>query len=795
MKRKNIVFVLIFVLFMLASCNWNTLSSGLSDATGGNTSTGSIAIFDGDAPKNVYASQARFNGEVVVSFDGVVGADSYIIERTVQDKTNTEAPAEEDWRIIATISADASNSSYRYTDTSANNGDNVYLYRVKAGSLYSDFVGTVTAKYSETAKGWPLSPPTSLSATQGVYTNKIILEWSQIDLVRGYNVYYQVKGSTQYSLANTDALIPAVPGVEIATYEFQPSKNDSGVDINFYVESVSRGNKTSDESGIRTGYTFQEGAPSAPTGLEASDYYSASYIEVKWDKPQSEGTEEEGGYYRWQIYRSTPTTDQILIKEFNSNSLPTDITNDNGVYSYKDTYSSNNQIKPGVEYTYTVRAVYVKPDKDTGATIEMLGKAASEEGCLIVPAVDITDLDTDFDAGIFYFTITPPAEELMPTCDSFSYGIKGRNNQFGEDIGTWKDVTSDCEIVADPSAVSKKSIAASKDPIRIKYTYDPDAGKDCNEFDVVIIDSEGAESTGYAEYAELPDAAIITEREAAPSASVLTVSENKYTAALEGQQSSSGVYPLMITVNGDAGSTYQVEAFQLSSTGIMTTQGRHVITASEQGQEIVVSDISPTTVGEEWYYRIRKGDKFGRYSDWSTDNSFVSDRYKTGYGAITGQAFIKFFEAYAMKPWEFINHSDFPQNLKNKWSKSEIYNKIKNEDTSGSVTEYSDFHNGSIDYNVKADIMSASGIISFNYTNFGEFESIYTKSGSYSMSVKLSGSGSISANTPFYIEGMYPATVRIDPAHMSVSSKAFKGDYVVIQENGKGEELVEATRN
>ena len=91
--------------------------------------------------------------------------------------------------------------------------------------------------------------------------------------------------------------------------------------------------------------------------------------------------------------------------------------------------------------------------------------------------------------------------------------------------------------------------------------------------------------------------------------------------------------------------------------------------------------------------------------------------------------------------------------------------------------------------------MSASGIISFNYTNFGELESIYTKSGSYSMSVKLSGSGSISANTPFYIEGMYPATVRIDPAHMSVSSKAFKGDYVVIQENGKGEELVEATRN
>lgn len=792
--RRYFALASIILVFILASCNWNVISSDLDDSSSnGSSNADSIVLFNGDAPKNVFASQARFNGEVVVSFDGVAGADSYTIERVVLDKTSTEEPKEEEWRIIATVSADSDNSGYRYSDTSANNGDKVYLYRVKAGSMYADFIGTVEAKYSEVAKGWPLSPPTSLNATQGAYTNKIILEWSQIDLVRGYNVYYQVKGSTQYTLANTDALVPAVPGVDIATYEFQPSANDSGVDISFYVESVSRGNKISDASGIRTGYTFQEGAPDAPTGLEASDYYSCSYIEVKWDKPKSEGTEDQGGYYKWQIYRSTPTTDQILIKEFNSNSIPSDITVTDGVYHYEDTYSSNNQIETGVSYTYTVRAVYVKPDSETGTNIEMLGKASSDEGCLIVPAVEITDLETDFESGIFSFTINPPAAEFMPTCKTFSYGIKGRNNQFGESIGAWRDVTDQCKVVSEGGAASR-SIESSSQPIKIEYQYDP-ITNNCNEFDVVIIDSEQNESTGYSEYYELPDSAIITEREAAPSASVLTVSENRYVSSLENTESSNGVYPLMITINGESGATYQVEAYQLSSSGVMTTQGRHVVDASEQGSEIAVPDISPVNVGDVWYYRVRKGDQFGRYSDWSTENTSESDRYKTGYGAITGEAFIKYFEAYAMKPWEFLNHSDFPQSLKSKWNKSEIYNKIKNESTSGDVTEYSEFHNGSIHYTVKADILSASGIISFSYTNFGELETIYTRSGSYSMSVGLSGSGSISANTPFYIEGMYPATVRIDPSHMSVSSKAFNGDYVVIQDNGKGEELVEATRN
>ena len=787
--RRYIALISVVLIFILASCNWDTLSSGLSDADS-SISQNSVALFNGDAPKNVYASQATFNGEVVVTFDGVPGADSYTIERIELDKTSDEEPKEEDWRIIATISADANNNSYRYTDTSANNGDKIYLYRVKAGSIYAEFVGTVTAKYSEIAKGWPLSPPTSLTATQGVYENKIILEWTPIDLVWGYNVYYQVKGTTQYSLANTDSLIPAVSGVEKATYEFQPSANDAGVDIYFYVESVSRGNKTSDASGIRTGYTFNPAAPEAPGNLDATDYYSCSYIEVSWDKPGSEGA---NGFYRWEIYRSTPTTDQVLIKQFNSNEIPSDISPTGDRYSYKDTSSTNNPIEAGVIYTYTVRAVYVESDPASGTVTEMLGRAASEDGCLIVPAVTISDLETDFEAGAFFFTINPPEEELQPTCASYSYGIKGRNNQFGENIGAWRDVTAQCEIVND-SPASKSGIEATDSPVRIKYDYDG-VTNDCNEFNVVIIDSENAESVGYAEYAELPDSAIITEREAPPSASVLTVSENKYIASLQGQESSAGVYPLMITINGDAGATYQVEAYKLSANGIMTTQGRHVVSKENQGTEIVVPDISPTAVGEKWYYRVRKGDQFRRYSEWSTDNTAESDKYKTGYGAITGQAFIKFFEAYAMKPWEFINHSDFPQNLKSKWKKSEIYSKINNEDTSGSVTEYSDFHNGSIDYNVKADIMSASGIISFNYTNFGELETMYTKSGSYSMSVKLSGSGSISANTPFYIEGMYPATVRIDPAHMSVSSKAFKGDYVVIQENGKGEELVEATRN
>ncbi len=763
--RKH-VFAIIFIVLLLSSCNWDIMTSHLDEVSGKGSGSGTYELFDGSAPRNVYATQAGRSGEVVLSFNGVSGADYYIIERAVMPKGSDTEPAENDWRMISTIYSEGKGKSYFYTDESASDGDSIYLYRVKAGSYYADFLTDIRAMYSDTARGWPLSPPTSLNVSQGEYEGKIILEWSQIDLVRGYNVYMRSADSRDYEIVNKDGMIPAAIHVDTITYECKVDENLAGVDIDFYVESISRGNHTSEPSGKRSGYTYVKGAPGSPQGLAASDAYSSSYIEIKWEKPDTEGSAEDGSYYRWEIYRSTPVSDQVLVDDF--------VTNENvegGYYVYRDTSSS---LEGGVEYTYTVRAVLVIPSP-TGEDTEYLGKSASDTGCLITPALVISNDATDFDSGIFSFDIALSDDAVAPTCDDWQYSIYGRRNDLGQSIGEWRHITD---------------LEGTKETVHVSLQYGDAFCGDCNEFDVRITDSEGNESGSYSEYAEI--SAIVTERAEAPSIAIADVSANFYSAELSAN--SNGVYPVRLLVNDETQdeAKYEIEAFSLNTYGESVSRGSKGNLSEGVSYILDFGTLSPETVGEKYYYRIRRSDRFGRYSEWSTEQSDIKDRGVEGYGAVTGATLIKFFEAYAMKPWEFISHSDFPQNLKAKWSASAIYDKIRNEATSANITEYSEYHDGSIHYNVSANIAAMAGDISFSYHNFGELETIWTESGSYTMRVSLSGNGSVPSSEDFVVKGMYPAVISIKG--MSITAKAFNGDYTVTQENGLVEK-VKATRN
>ena len=778
--------ILIISIVALTSCNWNIISANPEDLNPGSDNPASVIVFTGEAPKNVYASQAVYADSVIVSFDGVAGADTYILERIIVEKASPEYE-ETDWRILSIIPADSSSNRYSYTDTDITTADYVYLYRVKASSLYSEFKGDVTAKYSSIARGWPLSPPTSLTASQGEYNNKIVLEWSQVDLVAGYDIYAYIPddNAPETWTKINNKIIPASYGAGMISYGYDSiPENAAGIDISFKVKSISRGNAESDFSGARIGYTYMPGAPNTPEDLEATDAYSSEYIQVSWKMPDVQGVSEEQSYFRWEIYRSTPTTDQELICSFNYNSYNppatltenVSISEDGEYFVFKD-FRDNRTVSAGVEYTYTVRAVKIEPTSSEGNTVQLIGKSDSDTGMLIEPSVTITDTNTTYpDAsgagGSFEFTINPP--KVLPTCDSWAYSIWGRHNYIDQEVGDWVFLQ---EIDGNGGA----------NPVSVKIPYNP--GTEINEFDVRIKDSEGAVSLGYASFYNEP---IVTKRQVAPSASILTVSQNKFDSRLEDLANASGVYPVIAKIGTDPNyKVFQIGAYSLNISGDSAEQG--VVTLNSE-DEIVLTNLSPTSVGEKWYYKVRGADVYGRWSEWSTANSSTSDKYAEGYGAITGEAFIKFFEAYAMKPWEFINHSDFPANLKTKWSTNEITRRIVNAVAEEcNIPQASEYHNGTMTYNVK--VVIPNGVITFTYSNFGEIEEIWTESGSYSMSVGLSGNGSISANKPFIIKGMYPATIRIDPAYMTVKSKAFEGDYVVIQENGKGQELVKATRN
>lgn len=724
-------------------------------------SSGSIGItntFTGEAPRNVYASQSNFNGYVVLSFDAVSGADSYDIERIIVDRNEADAEIDNTaWRIIKTLQAEDGTSRYTYRDEAASDGSKIYLYRVQANSLYAELALDITSEYSEVVRGWPLSPPVSLTTTQGTYTDRIILEWSRMDLVKGYDVYCYVpdEGTAEvWNKINTN-LIPSSYGSDSISYSYYPDEEAYGKDIYFKVRSISRGGSESGDSGYRTGYTFKVGAPLAPENLKVGDAVSSVYIPISWDRPEAEGTKGES-YYRWEITRSTPTTDEETVIEFASNSIPSEeISVDGNVYNYKDRMSSG-EIVPGTVYTYTVRAVLVE-EAEGGE--ELIGIAASDTGCLINPAVTIGETHTEYPSatskGKFSFTIVAPPAEYSEA-SNWTYRIYGRYNQLDKTIGEWQKI---------------QEMPVTFNPVTVEVDF---GEYKVNEFDLRIVDSEREESVGYTEYFGEP---IVTERAPAPSVSLLSVSKNSYPASLKANIN--GVYPVTIKIGNDSTFTeYQVEG--VSSTG--KSMGTRTV---KNDETLADSSFSPSVPGETWMYRLRGTDVFDRYSAWSDGVE--------GYGALTGNAFIKFFEAYALKPWEFVNKPDFPSNLKTKWNKSEIHRLIDIHGTGslGDETESSDFHNGTIHYVSKYG-GGVTGDVYFTYENFGELESIYI-TGSYVMDgVNMSGNGGKCSGT-ITVYGMYPATV--DFSSLGVTGYAFSGNYKVTQDNGRGLEEVEATRN
>lgn len=779
---KKIVYILISLILLFVSCNADILTSDIDRIDTETDSNNTMTVFTGDAPKNVWASQSYYTDRIVISFDGVNGADYYNIHRAVVPRSETNIDFDSlTWeRIPYQIPSESGSIRYTYTDYNIDSDKKdsyMYCYSITAGSYFVDSRGGIDSEYSDVVEGWTLAPPVSLSATQGDDDEFIELRWSQVGMVSGYDLYYSLDSNAAEEtwIKANRTRIPGTLNSEIS-YRFDPVKdfNDKtllGKDIYFRVVSYSRADAPSERSGMRVGYTFMEGAPTKPANVTVSNGDYPSKIAISWDKPMKED-QVEGGYI-WEVSRSTATTDSVQILTFatsdvDSNKLPNGMTYADGRYTYID---SSKDLDPNEEYIYSIRAkCYIENPEDPSTTILVPGQAAEKTGYLLAPSQSITEKITNYPTssfnGSFEFTIAEAPKGYEDGKD-FDYVIYGRNN-VDDVVSSWRELTT-------------KKVTGS--PCHLTISYDPE--NPVNEFSYAIRNNKLQEENESKRYDEIYGNAIVTELAPAPSIDNLNMLNNTYRSDLVAN--SNGVYPVIVNCStSDVYSSYKIEVVETDSPNNNSTVAGTKFLAS--GEDIALdANLSPATAGVKWSYRIAGKDAFGRYSEYSS--------YKLGYGALTGHAYVKFFEAYGLKPWEFLSHDDFPQNLKNKWSSSQIYAKVSAEATKADITEYSNYHNGSIHYTVNANLATFQGDIRFTYSNFGEHPDFKIVTGMYQMSVGLSGTGSISANEPFVIEGMYPGTIIISSQYMEVSSKKFKGNYSVTQNNGTSTEFVAATGN
>lgn len=253
-----------------------------TNATDTQTFVGSVA-----APTNVQASDGTSAAAVTVTWTASPGATGYRIFR--------------DGRAAGTVGAVAS-----FSDVGATPGT-LHSYTVRA-TLHAG-----TSDPSDADSGWrALSAPATLAASDGLFTDKVVVSWAASAGAAGYEVYRAVGNGSADLLATIGALTQyadtdALPGTSYA-YSVRAIGPLGGSPV----------------SAPNTG--FRNLLP--PTGVAATDGTSAAGVTITWTAPE--------GATGFVILRSGSASPIATVGD---------------VASYLDATAV-----AGTTYTYTVRA-------------------------------------------------------------------------------------------------------------------------------------------------------------------------------------------------------------------------------------------------------------------------------------------------------------------------------------------------------------------------------------------------------------------------------------------------------
>ena len=752
---KRFAFLFIFASIILTSCNWNVITGNIDKITG-NNDLPEVPIFTGKAPTDLYASKGSYKDRVTISFGSVSGATYYNIYRAgIEKGTEVKDYDTLDWSLLDVVESE---STRRITyideitekDDIGRSRDNAeFYYRVKAGSEYADTFLSVNPEYSDVAVGWTLSSPKNISATQGAYLNRIELVWDQVYGVDGYNLYY----STDYSMPQNlwTLLASNIPYSEntesVGQTFYPPSTIESGSYVYFAVESIGHGNKDSSEwSTYARGFTFKEGQPDAPKNTKASQAEFADSIVVSWDKPNV-GT---GIEYTWEVFRNDLGEAEPLIS-FTESNMPENVKLEGNVFRFTDNDSS---LEPNTVYTYKVSAYYYSEPDENGESEFFAGAPSSAEGFLLsVPddiSVEIVEPSGSNNGG-YNFTIGTPLGWSLEK--NWTYKIEGRHNDGVGNTTSWQTVKEAVPVLG----ITPVEIYAGTEKL--------------NDFRIYVSNGSVKSKPGDTIQADVP----------APIS--FEVLANTWADSIS--PNSNGVYPVLVKFNS-------VEGYAKFTVNCITLKKTVEYTAEEAAGGKMLSmgaENSPDEPFEIYVYQATGESPFGR--------KIVSDAMN-GYGALTGDAFIKYFQVFSLKPWEYAGKNLLGPELSEKWkqdqngtqaqliawkiaqgNKSSISDQM-NSLTKGGAIEAAGL-TGTISY--FAEMQGFGGHVEFTYSNFGEHEGM-ANTGKYEMNVDASGTGSVTGS--LNITGMYPALIEFDASKISVVNKAFSGQYKLTQDNSSG---------
>lgn len=209
-------------------------------------------------PKNITTIKAISSTEIRLTWDSVHGAKSYAVYRAL--KGEKFAPV--------------GKTEYPYfSDKTALPG---LLYCYQISSVDEDsFEGT----RSFSVEGLRFGMNNNLSASDGLYTDKIILNWDSALCAKSYNIYRSINKDIPQFIAN----------VTQNSYQDKDSKLISGQVYYYWIEAVSKASdfSVSEKSRSETGYKRSVDAPETPVitsqQISAAQGQQKNQVSLSWN--------------------------------------------------------------------------------------------------------------------------------------------------------------------------------------------------------------------------------------------------------------------------------------------------------------------------------------------------------------------------------------------------------------------------------------------------------------------------------------------------------------------------------